>query len=200
MPMSDIPMSGVPLSESSLSDFDQRDDVDRHEAAPAEDERRGGRGPFDWKLWIACLPIALGIGLIGFGLATSITGDDVTNLPSAIESISPQPDAVQVLSQTNVVVDLAEGYEGTLTIDGIEFPTHDLEDFSNPNVEPGTQVDIPGGVLFERGNDTLTFTPGPDVEITTFREGNHTVRVEYWRSADGEGARRRSFNWTFNVV
>lgn len=157
------------------------------------------RRPFDWKLWIACLPIALGIALIGFGLATSITGDDVTKLPDAIESISPPPDAVQVLAQTNIVVDLAEGYEGRLTIDDIDFPTRRLEDFSNPNVEPGTQVDIPAGVLFEAGNETLTFTPGPDIEITRFTEGNHTVRVVYWRTSVGE-QEARSYTWTFNVV
>jgi hypothetical protein len=161
--------------------------------------RPPSRRPFDWKLWIACLPIAVGVALIGFGLATSITGDDVTQLPDEIESISPVPDAVQVLAQTNVVVDLAEGYEGALTVDGIEFRTLRLEDYSNPNVEPGTQVDIPAGVLFEPGNETLTFTPGPDIEITRFAEGNHTVRVEYWRSADPE-RRARSYTWTFNVV
>lgn len=157
------------------------------------------RRPFDWKLWIACLPIAAGVLLIAFGLATSITGDDVTKLPTAIESISPPPDAVQVLAQSNVVVDLDEGYEGRLTVDGIDFPTRTLEEFSSANVEPGTQVDIPAGVLFEPGNDTLTFTPGPDIEITRFGEGTHTVRVEYWRATVGE-QEARSYTWTFNVI
>jgi hypothetical protein len=185
-------------------------DVDHHDddvvvPADGDDDAATGdppvrvRRPFDWKLWIASLPIALGVLLIAWGVSVSITGDDVAKLPTAIESISPPPDAVQVLSQTNVVVDLAEGYEGRLTIDGIEFATQRLADFSNPNVEPGTQVDIPAGVLFEPGNDTLTFTPGPDIEITTFAEGNHTVRVVYWRSLDGEG-KPRSYTWTFNVV
>ena len=194
MPRSDVDEHNddvIPAS-SDLGPDESIDDVDPTEPAP-------GRRPFDWKLWIACLPIAVGIALIGFGLATSITGDDVTKLPDAIESIAPPPDAVQVLAQTNIVVDLAEGYEGRLTIDDIEFPTRRLEDFSNPNVEPGTQVDIPAGVLFEAGNDTLTFTPGPDIEITRFAEGSHTVRVVYWRASVGE-QEARSYTWTFNVV
>ena len=158
------------------------------------------RRPFDWKLWIASLPIALGVLLIAYGLSVSITGDEATKLPDEIESISPVPDAVQVLSQANVVVDLAEGYEGTLTIDGVTFPTQRLDEFNRSNdVAPGTQIDIPAGVLFEAGNDTLTFTPGPDIEITTFSEGNHTVRVVYWRTAVGE-QEARSYSWTFNVI
>jgi hypothetical protein len=158
-----------------------------------------GRRPFDWKLWIASLPIAVGVLLIAYGVNTAITGDDVAKLPDQIESISPVPDAVQVLAQTNIVVDLEEGYEGRLTIDDDEFETMRLEDFSNPNVEPGTQVDIPAGVLFEPGNDTLTFTPGPDIAITKFAEGNHTVRVVYWRTLVGE-QEARSYTWTFNVI
>ena len=158
------------------------------------------RRPFDWKLWIASLPIALGVLLIAYGLSVSITGDEATKLPDQIESISPVPDAVQVLSQTNVVVDLAEGYEGTLEIDGVAFPTQRLDEFNRSNdVAPGTQIDIPAGVLFEAGNDTLTFTPGPDIEITTFTEGNHTVEVVYWRTSVGE-QEARSFRWTFNVL
>jgi hypothetical protein len=161
-------------------------------AAPA-------RRPFDWKLALACLPIAVGIFLIGFGLITSTTGDEVTKLPDAIESIDPTPDSVQVLAQTNVVVDLAEGYEGRLTVDGIEFPTLRLEDFSSANVEPGAQVNIPAGVFFEPGNDTLTFTPGPGIDIGKFDEGLHTVRVVYWRAEVGE-QQARSYTWTFNIL
>lgn len=200
MPMSDVDEHDDDVVHDDAGTAEPSDTAD--DAVPPEqavDTPSPGRRPFDWKLWIACLPIAAGVLLIAYGVSTSITGDDVTKLPPAIESISPPPDAVQVLAQTNIVVDLAEGYEGTLTIDGIEFPTLLLEDFSSANIEPGTQVNIPAGVLFEGGNDTLTFTPGPDIEITKFDEGNHTVRVDYWRAADPE-RRARSYDWTFNIL
>ena len=122
-----------------------------------------------------------------------------TQLPDAIEQITPVPDAVQVLSQSQVVVDLAEGYEGRLRIDDVEFPTLRMENLTNDDVEPGEQVEIPAGVVLEPGNDTLTFTPGPDIDIERFDEGLHTVRVTYWPSDRGEGA-ARSYSWTFNVV
>lgn len=161
-------------------------------AAPAT------RRPFDWRLALGCLPIAVGLVLIGFGVLRSVTGDDVTNLPAAIENINPTPDAVQVPSQSTVVVDLAEGYEGRLIIDDVEFETQRLEDLT-ANPEPGTQVNIPAGVVFEPGNDTLTFTPGADIAIDVFGQGNHTVKVEFWRVELGPDD-ARTYNWTFNVV
>ena len=187
-----------------MSDVDERDDdlvpVEASGDALPPSAPRRGRRPIDWKLLLGCLPIAVGLLLIAYGFSTAITGDDVTKLPDQIEKVSPVPDAVQVLAQTNVVVDLAEGYEGTLTIDGIEFPTHRLDDFNQSNdAAPGTQVDIPAGVLFEGGNNTLTFTPGPDIEITKFGEGNHTVRVVYWRTLVG-AQEARSYTWSFNVI
>ena len=66
------------------------------------------------------LVIAIGLVLIGRGLAVSLTGDDRANLPDTIESVEPFPEAVQVLSQTRVFVDLEAGYTGVLVIDGVE--------------------------------------------------------------------------------
>ena len=148
---------------------------------------------------MASLAIAIGLVLIGWAIVSGVTGDEVTKLPDAIEQTAPVPDAVQVLAQSQVIVDLAEGYEGRLIVDGVEFPTMRLEELTNDNVEPGEQVEIPAGVVFEPGNDTLTFTPGPDIEITRFSEGGHTVRVVYWRASVGE-QEARSYTWTFNVV
>ena len=92
---------------------------------------------------MASLAIAVGLVLIGWAVVRGVTGDDVSELPDAIEQIAPVPDAVQVLAQSQVIVDLAEGYEGRLPIDGVEFPTMRLEDLTNDDVEPGEQVEIP---------------------------------------------------------
>lgn len=179
-------------------------DLERIEpTAPAAEHDPGEppatRRPFDWKLALASLPIAVGVFLIAFGLIRSQTGDDVSDLPDAIEDIHPTPDAVQVLAQTDVLVDLADGYEGRLTVDGLDFETRRLEDFANIDVEPGTQIDVPPGVVFEPGNSTLRFTPGAGIAIETFEQGLHTVRVVYWRTEIGE-QEARSYTWTFNVV
>ena len=156
------------------------------------------RRRIDPKLAVASLAIAVGMVLIGWAILSGVTGDDVSQLPDAIERISPVPDAVQVLAQSQVVVDLAEGYEGRLRIDDVEFPTLRMENLTNDDVDPGEQVEIPAGVVFEPGNDTLTFTPGPGIDIERFDDGIHNVRVIYWPADRGEGA--RSYSWTFNVV
>lgn len=148
---------------------------------------------------VASLAIATGLVLIGFGIARSVTGDDVTKLPPAIESISPVPDAVQVPSQTQIVVDLNTGYVGRLAIDRVNYPTVNLADFGRQDVEPGAQVDIPPGVVFEPGNATLTFTLGEEIGLDEFDPGEHTVVVVYWKQLLGENT-ARSYTWTFNVV
>jgi hypothetical protein len=157
------------------------------------------RSRFDPKLALASLAIAVGLVLIGWAVMRGVTGDDVSDLPDAIERVSPVPDAVQALAQSQVIVDLTEGNEGRLNIDGVDFPTLRMEDLISDDVEPGEQVEIPPGVVFEPGNDTLTFTPGPGIEIESFDEGEHRVTVIYWPVERGEGS-ARSYSWTFNVV
>ena len=165
---------------------------------PTPTLRRGQRR-VDRKLAVASLAIAVGLVLIGWALFRGVTGDGSRQLPRAIEQVSPVPEAVQVLAQAQVIVDLAEGYEGQLRIDGVDFPTMRMEDLTNDAVEPGEQVEIPPGVVFEPGNDTLTFTPGPGIEIESFDEGEHRVTVTYWPVERGEGA-AHSYSWTFNVI
>ena len=186
------------------SDVDHRGEADAGDELPAvpasaDEPALSGRRPVDWKLAFASLPIALGIFLIGWALMRGVTGDEVTKLPDAIEEISPPPDAVQVLAQTDVVVDLAEGYFGRMEIDGVAFDTMQQSEFASQSVEPGTQIDIPAGVVFEPGNDTLRFTPGPEIDIDRFAEGTHTVKVIFWKLELGEDT-ARSYTWTFNVV
>lgn len=143
----------------------------------------------------------LGIGIFMFvrGVLVGITGDDRIDLPEFIESVEPVPDAVQVLNQTSVFVDLAEGYTGVFVIDGVEIETVDIGQLGGLDVEPGQQVDVPPVTRFEPGNNTLTFTPSPGAPVTEFGAGEHTVEVVYWPIEDGRRF-ARSFSWTFNVV
>ena len=177
-------------------------DVVEDHPAPASDSGpspRRRRRP-DPKLALASLAIAFGLVLIGYGLVRSVTGDEVTNLPSAIEAISPVPDAVQVPAQTEILVDLEASYAGRLTIDGAAFETVDISTLTNEGVEPGAQVDVPPGrVVFDPGNATLRFTPAEGTAIERFAEGNHTVRVTYWPIELGPD-HAKDYTWTFHVV
>ena len=165
------------------------------DAAPEAGHRRRR---IDLKLLAASLAIAIGLVLIGIALLRAEFGPQ-RDLPTAIEGISPVPDAVQVLTQTQVIVDLIDGYEGRLVIDGEQLDTIRLDEIGSANAEPGTQVEVPPGVIFEPGNATLTFTPGEGAPVERFEPGLHDATVFFWRIEEGPGA-ARSFTWTFEAI
>jgi hypothetical protein len=170
--------------------------------ALAGGRRRRSRRPIDTGLLIASVAIAIGFVLIGWGVVVSVTGDEATNLPDEIESIAPVPDAVQVLSQSNVVVDFVTGYTGVLIIDGVELETVDLFDVAQVadiEVEPGRQVSLPPVTVYEAGNATLTYTPSDDAPVEPFESGLHRVQVLFWPVEEGRES-ASSYTWTFNVV
>jgi len=164
------------------------------------------------KLVIASAAIAIGVVLIAVGVINGVTGDEVTKLPAAIETINPRPDAVQVPSQTTIVIEFADGYTGRLTIDGVTYPTDDPDRVRRPDTgeeaddapEPGDQVVIGAGSRFDRGNWTLKFTPGEEVGFDEFPPGNHSVTVEYWKLEDEVDQQppesTRHYTWTFHIV
>jgi len=153
----------------------------------------------DRKLLLASLVIAVGLVMIGFALVTSISGDEAADLPPAVERVTPSVDAVQVLQQTQIIVDLAEGYEGRLVIDDVALDTIRLDEIGDVDVQPGEQIDLPPGAVFEPGNDTLTFTPGENAPVDRFAPGVHRVEVTYWQTVEGP-SRGRTFSWTFEAI
>ncbi len=160
---------------------------------------RRRRRPIDRGLLLASAGIAAGLVLVGLGVIVSVTGDEATRLPDEIESIAPVPDAVQVLSQTSVFVDLLTDYTGVLVIDDVEIDTVDLGAIDSSGVEPGKQIDIPLATVYEPGNATLTYTPSEGGPIETFATGLHRVQVIYWRIEQGR-SRAGLYTWTFNVI
>lgn len=171
--------------------------AERAEASTDRPKRRLDRG-----LLIASLAIASGLVLVIFGLTTALTGNDGIDRPDAIESLQPVENAVQVLQQERVVVDLAAGYEARLVIDGVELPTtiigqSDVDPFEQ--AEPGQQVDLPTTAVFDPGNAVISFQPVDGALIESFDQGLHEARVIYWRIEDGP-EQARSYRWEFNVI
>ena len=166
-------------------------------AASGRPGRRLDRG-----LLLASLAIAVGLLLIIFGFTTALTGDDGIDRPEAIESVQPVENAVQVLQQERVVVDLQAGYEARLVIDGIELPTtvigqSDVDPFEQP--APGQQVDLPTTAVFDPGNAVISFQPVEGAPIESFTEGLHEVQVFFWKIEDGPD-QALSYRWEFNVI
>ncbi len=153
----------------------------------------------DRSVALVTLVVAVGFVIVVNGVLSGVTGDDRAALPPLIESVSPVPEAVQVLSQSNVFVDLAADHTGVLIIDGVEIETVNVDQIGVLAAEPGQQIDLPPVTIYEPGNATLTFTPNEDAPIQEFTEGRHRVEVLYWRVDEGR-SRARSYTWTFDVV
>lgn len=172
-------------------------------AEPTPDDRvKPPKRRLDRGLLIASLVIASGLILVIFGLTTALTGDDGIDRPDAIESVQPVENAVQVLQQERVVVDLQPGYEARLVIDGIELPTtvigqSEVDPGEQP--DPGQQVDLPTTAVFDPGNAVISFQPVEGALIESFTEGLHEVRVIFWRIEDGP-EQALSYRWEFNVI
>ena len=153
----------------------------------------------DYKLLTISIGISAGLVLFVIGMSTGLTGRDSSNLPDAIEQISPgQGD--QVLQQTEIIVDFVEGYTATLTIDGIELPTTRLDEIisTGKQIAPGAQIDLPPTAVFDVGNYIISYLPQPGAPITELAQGEHTGSVRYWLIKDGENA-SRTYSWTFFV-
>ena len=180
------------MTETSADTTAPDDGTERSDAPPSP--ARTPRWRVDKTLLIAAIVVGLGLALVVRGLLISVTGDARAHLPDAVERVDPVPEATQVLSQTNVFVDLVPGYTGSLTIDGVALETAEM-----PPAEPGQQMSIPPTVVYEPGNATLTFTPSDVAAITEFDEGVHTVVLRFWKLDETEAA-ARTFTWTFNVV
>lgn len=143
--------------------------------------------------------VAVGLMIVIRGVLVGVTGEDRSDLPAEIERVDPVPDAVRVLAQTSVFVDLAEGYTGRLVIDGEEIETVGIDELGDAQIEPGQQLSLPPATIYEPGNATLTFTPAAGAPIEEFGEGLHDATVIFWRIEDGP-SRSRSYSWTFNTV
>ena len=148
-------------------------------------------------LLLVSLAIAICLVAIGIGVSMSVTGGGRKGLPSAIEEISPVRNAVQVPSQAQVFVDLQSGYQGVMVIDGLELETVNIDEVRG-NSKPGQEVRLPPTTIYEPGNATLSFDPTPESTISEFTQGEHIVKVIYWKTIDGR-SRARSYTWSFTV-
>lgn len=149
-----------------------------------------------WPLLGVSLIISTCLVAIGVAVSIAVTGREAAALPAAIEATNPSRGARQVPAQTQIQVDLVDGYTGVLVIDGIELETVNIETVQT--AQPGQQVTLPPTTIYEPGNATLTFAPSEAAAITGFSQGEHVARVIYWKIIDGRGT-ARSFTWTFEV-
>ena len=122
------------------------------------------------------LVAALAIGGIVYTFSgpTRTTGGD---RPSVIEGISPEGGNLD-LRQVTISADLAPGYTGYLTIDGVEVAEDDL-----------ARVDA---------LNTVTLSPQPDSVYRELEPGPHCAGVVYWRIGESRD-NSSTYRWCFRL-
>lgn len=179
---------------------DSSTDLDVAEETLSEPAPGGRFRNVDKGLLAACFVIAAGLVLIVWGVSSALTGTEGVDRPAEIENLSPVENAVQVLQQESVFVDLAPGYEGVLVVDGIEIAI-DRPDQVDDDLEPGEQqLTDPTRTRYDPGSNTLTFRPAEGAPIESWTVGRHDVVVVYWLIEDGRGVDDQRYRWSFDVV
>ena len=115
--------------------------------------------------------------LFGIAVILTISNPSTLDLPVGITSVEPTPGS-NVLSQSNIVVDLASGYTADLTVNGVE---------------------IPEGELFRvQGLNQLTFRPGIGQAFEQLLPDRNCVQLEYWIIAQGPED-SLTYDWCFDA-
>jgi hypothetical protein len=95
-----------------------------------------------------------------------------------VERLLPERDS-QIVQQGTVGIDLAPGWEGSLTIDGVAIPEDELDVTASLNL--------------------VQFTPGEGQAMRTLPVGNVCAQARAWETATGPDA-ARTVTWCFDVI
>ena len=140
-----------------------------------KDTRRDTRKDLRRRLIMGALA-CVGAGGIVFAFSAP-TKTDSTGRPAAVEAVTPQGGNLD-LRQVTISADLAPGYTGYLTLDGVEIPADD--------------------VRFELALNSLTLIPGPDSDYRQLQPGNHCAGVVYWAIGQNRDL-GKSHTWCFRL-
>lgn len=119
---------------------------------------------------------ALAVGGIVFAFSAP-THEDPIGRPSAVESVSPAGGNLD-LRQVTISADLAAGYTGYLTFDGVEVPADDL--------------------VFVQALNSVTLTPQPDSDYLELQPGPHCAGVVYWLIGQSRES-AQTYQWCFRL-
>ncbi len=170
-----------------------------HVESDTRTSARGRRRRPSIEMVLISAGLAIGLMMVILGLMSATTGRDALGYPDEIIEVSPAPNDRQVLSQTEISVDLIDGYEAEIILDDITIPTTRLEDASPQDVKPGQQIELPKTAIYDQGNSLIRFEPTEGAAVERYDVGVHRVTVLFWKIEEGRTT-ARSFSWSFEVL
>jgi hypothetical protein len=147
---------------------------------------------FDPTRLLISLGLAAGVVLVVWGFATARTGDAAVEISdAAIENVYPKPGDI-VLRQSEIKIDLVNGYRGYLVVNNQEIPVSDLVSTGGGPATPTFDA------VYDPALSTVSFTPKQGATIENLPPDRNTVTAVYWKLDEGP-ERARSFTWSFKV-
>ena len=111
-------------------------------------------------------------------------GDATEDRSSAIEALIPSPGS-DVLRQSEVGIDLVEGYRAMLTVNGVQIPDDQI-------------VGVPSGDR-QPALARYVFSPGAGKVVESWDAGRNCVTAVFWSAAEGP-ERGTTHTWCFSAA
>ena len=121
--------------------------------------------------------LALAAALFGTAVVVYLGNPRTTDLPVAIQEVSPVAQSTVVL-QSDVVVDLAAGYTAEIDINGVPIPADEINEALALN--------------------QLRFSPGAGKTLERLFTEQNCVRVNYWLIVQGPQS-AQTYTWCFDA-
>lgn len=173
---------------------DATDTTEPDLAEPAAPAPRQG-----WPTWLRrttiAVAMAVGIGAAVWGAQSSSVGDEGNPLDPAIVALFPN-DGAQALRQTSVGAELAPGYDGRLTINGIVIPEEQMDGAIDPTSVSRAELQKYG--IRPNSKNRVFFTPGPGKVIEEYDTGTVAITVRYFQERLEEST-ARTVSWSIRV-
>ncbi|MCU1370528.1 MAG: hypothetical protein JWO77_1722 [Ilumatobacteraceae bacterium] len=153
-----------------------------------------------WPDWLR--RTVIGVSLIGalavavWMVASSNSGQNADLDRNVVISLTPN-DGAQALRQTEVGADLAVGYDGRLTINGIEIPEEQMVGARDAAlVDP---KDLAQNGLRGSNPNQVYFKPGPGKVIESFEPGPIDITLRYFK--DGQPSKGTgTVSWSIKAI
>ena len=153
----------------------------------------------DWPDWLRRSVIAVVLlGALAFAawmVGSSNSGRDADLDRNAVISLNPN-DGAQALRQTEVGAELGLGYDGRLTINGIEIPEDQMVGARDPATVDPKDYEANGPRANNRNR--VFFKPGPGKIIEKFEQGTVDIVLRYFK--DGEPTEGGTVRWSIKVL
>jgi len=138
--------------------------------------------------------LALAAGIFAYSCSKGETAGDTSEHPAIVAQF-PAPGG-RAPRQTDVGAELMVGYDGRLTINGIDIPEEEMEGAVDPSMV--TEAELRQFGIRPTSRNRVIFRPGPGKVIEELEPGVITVVLRYFKDSRA-GTTSRVVTWTAHV-